>query len=85
MEILIRNLEPATVRTLDEKAAKAGMSRQEYLLMQLNRMAAADAFHEERREYSTLVKNMGLVIKNNTEQLQEVADLLQDVLEKERR
>ncbi len=85
MEILIRNLEPATVRTLDEKAAKAGMSRQEYLVMQLSRMAAADAFHEERREYSTLVKNMGLVIKNNTEQLQEVAELMQDILEKERR
>lgn len=84
MEILIRNLEPATVRTLDEKAAKAGMSRQEYLLMELNRMAVADAFHEERREYSTLVKNMGMVIKNNTEQLQEVAELLEDILENRR-
>lgn len=82
MEILIRNLEEATVKTLDRKAEKAGMSRQEYLLMYLNRLAAVDAYREEREEYSTLVKNMGVIIGNNTEQLSKVAELIEDIAEK---
>lgn len=82
MEILIRNLEEATVKTLDKKAEKAGMSRQEYLLMYLNRLAAVDAYREEREEYSTLVKNMGVIIGNNTEQLSKVAELIEDIAEK---
>lgn len=82
MEILIRNLEESTVRTLDKKAKKAGMSRQEYLLMHLNRLAEVDAFREERGEYSTLVKNMGVIIGNNTEQLQKAAELMEDIKDK---
>ncbi len=82
MEILIRNLEESTVNTLDKKAQKAGMSRQEYLLMHLNRLAVVDAYREEREEYSTLVKNIGVIIGNNTEQLQKVAELMEEITDK---
>lgn len=82
MDILIRGLGRATVNTLDEKAAKAGMSRQEYLLMYLNRLAAVDAYREEREEYSSLVKNIGTVIGNNTEQLLKVAELMEEIVDR---
>lgn len=82
MDILIRGLGRATVKTLDEKAAKAGMSRQEYLLMYLNRLAAVDAYREEREEYSSLVKNIGTVIGNNTEQLLKVAELMEEIVDR---
>lgn len=82
MEILIRNLEESTVNTLDKKAQRAGMSRQEYLLLHLNRLAAVDAYREEREEYSTLVKNIGVIIGNNTEQLQKVAELMEEITDK---
>lgn len=78
MNILIRNVNESTLKSIDNKAKKAGMSRQEYLVQQLNRMAAVDAYREEREEYATLVKNMSVVIENNTEILEKAAELLQD-------
>lgn len=78
MNILIRNVNESTLKSIDNKAKKAGMSRQEYLILQLNRMAAVDAYREEREEYATLVKNMSVVIENNTEILGRAAELLQD-------
>lgn len=82
MEIVIRNVSEATAKALSSKARKAGMSRQEYLLNYLNRLAVVDAYREEREEYATLVKNIGTVVGNNTEQLQRVADLMEDLIEK---
>lgn len=79
MEIRVREMNAAVVKALDEKAAGLGMSRQKYLKEQLERLATVDAFREERNEYATLVKNMGIIIGNNTEQLQSVAELLEDI------
>lgn len=82
MEIKIRNLSEATVRTLNQKAKKAGLSRQAYLQDHLERLAAVDAYRNEREEYSTLVKNMAVVIGNNTEQLAKVADFMEEIMDK---
>jgi len=81
LKITIRNISEATAQALSEKARKAGMSRQEYLLNYLNRLAMVDAYREEREEYATLVKNMGAIVGNNTEQLQRVIVVLDDLLE----
>ena len=81
MEILIRDISSATVKELDQKAKNAGLSRQEYLKGYLERLAAVDAFRSEREEYATLVKNMGLIIGNNTEQMRKTMQLFEDVLE----
>lgn len=81
MEILIRDISAATVKELDRKAKNAGLSRQEYLKGYLERLAAVDAFRSEREEYATLVKNMGLIIGNNTEQMRKTMQLFEDVLE----
>ena len=81
MEILVRDISVATVKELDRKAKNAGLSRQEYLKGYLERLAAVDAFRSEREEYATLVKNMGLIIGNNTEQMRKTMQLFEDVLE----
>lgn len=81
MEILVRDISAATVKELDRKAKNAGLSRQEYLKGYLERLAAVDAFRSEREEYATLVKNMGLIIGNNTEQMRKTMQLFEDVLE----
>lgn len=71
MDIIIRDVDPAIIRSIDEKAKKIKLSRQQYLLQQINRMATIDVFHEERDEYSTLVKNMAVIIGHNTDQLKQ--------------
>lgn len=78
MDIIIRNVDPTIVKAIDNKAKKIELSRQQYLLNQLNRIATIEAFAEERREYSTLVKNMGIIIQQNTESLQQIIYILQD-------
>lgn len=83
VKITIRNVDETTAKVLSHKAAKAGMSRQEYLLMQLNRMASVDAFMDARNEYATLVKNIAGVIAENTEQLQRFADCMENFEERE--
>lgn len=82
MDIVIRNVSEATGKALSNKARKAGMSRQEYLLNYVNRLAMVDAYREEREEYATLVKNMGAIVGNNTEQLQKVVELMEDLRDK---
>lgn len=79
MDIVIRNISNATATALSNKARKAGMSRQEYLLNYLNRLAVVDAYREEREEYATLVKNMGAVVGNNTAQLERVMVVLENL------
>ena len=81
MDIVIRNISEATAKALSSKARRAGLSRQEFLLNYLNRLAVVDAYREEREEYATLVKNMGIVVGNNTEQMQRVAELIEDLLD----
>ena len=81
-DILIRAVDDTVAKALSQKAKKVGMSRQEYILMHLNRLATVDAYREEREEYSTLVKNMGAIIGNNTDHLQRVIELMEEIEEK---
>ncbi|MGN0496929.1 MAG: hypothetical protein ACI4GW_11940 [Lachnospiraceae bacterium] len=81
MDIIIRDLDPATVRSIDEKAKQIHISRQQYLLQQINRMATVDVFREERDEYSTLVKNIAKIIGQNTEQLNDFTKTLEELKE----
>lgn len=85
MKITIRDVDESVARVLSSKAAKAGMSRQQYLLLQLNRMAVVDAFYEERNEYRTLVKNIASVIERNTEQLKRFSECLESMEEEKKK
>lgn len=81
MDIIIRDIDPAIIRTIDEKAKQIHISRQQYLLQQINRMATIDVFREERDEYSTLVKNIAKIIGQNTEQLNDFTKAIEELKE----
>ena len=69
MDVLIRNVPPDIINSIEQKAKKANVSRQSYILTQLCRMAQMDSFVQERNEYASLVKTLGKIIDNNTSEL----------------
>ena len=81
-DILIRDVDETVVKVLSQKAKKADMSREKYILTHLNRLAMVDVYREEREEYATLVKNMGAIIGNNTDHLKKVIELLEEIADK---
>lgn len=81
MNIIIRDIDPLIIQAIDEKAKQIHVSRQQYLLQQINRMATIDVFREERDEYSTLVKNIAKIIGQNTEQLNDFTKAIEELKE----
>jgi len=76
MDVLIRDIAPSVVKTIDEKAKSRGKSRNEYLKTMLERSAVIDAFYDERNEYVSLVKSMETILKHNAETLRYYQDTL---------
>jgi len=81
MEIKVRNIDPSTVASLDEKASARGLSRNEYLKRMLEKMATVDSWYEERNEYESLVKSLEGIIRHNSQELQRYKDSM-DRIEK---
>lgn len=81
MDMLIRGIDETIIKEIDKKAKKIGLSRQEYLKNHIERLAQHDIFSEERNEYTTLVKNMAVIIGNNTEELNELKQMVQQLLD----
>ena len=79
MDIILRNLEASTVKSLDEKAKRNGMSRQQYLKSVVEKVANVDAFYDERNEYVSLVKIMETIVGHNTEVLQYYRETLERI------
>ncbi|MGN0436973.1 MAG: hypothetical protein ACI4F4_00495 [Lachnospiraceae bacterium] len=79
MNIIIRDIDPVIIQAIDEKAKQIHVSRQQYLLQQINRMATIDVFREERDEYSTLVKNIAKIVGQNTEQLNDFTKAVEEL------
>lgn len=74
MDILIRNVPPDIVKVIEQKAKKAGVSRQSYLLTQICRMSQTDSFTQERNRYSTLMKDIGKIIENQAREISGLSD-----------
>lgn len=79
MEIKIRDLAPSTVKSLDEKAKRNGMSRQQYLKNVIEKVANVDSFYDERNEYVSLVKIMETIVGHNTEVLQDYRESMERI------
>lgn len=76
MDVLIRDIAPSVVKTIDEKAKLRRKSRNEFLKMMLERSAMVDAFFDERNEYVSLVKSMETILKHNVDTLRYYQDTL---------
>ena len=76
MEIKIRNLDKDIVLRIDELAKKRGLSRNEYLRGQIKQLALHPEISEKGDQYKRLVKEIAVVIQQNTQVLNEL--LLQE-------
>ena len=76
MEIKIRNLDKDIVLRIDELAKKMGLSRNEYLRGQIKQLALHPEISEKGDQYKRLVKEIAVVIQQNTQVLNEL--LLQE-------
>ena len=79
MDILVRNIPPDIIKIIEQKAKKANVSRQTYILTQLCRMAQMDSFVQERNEYASLVKKLGRIIEYNTSELSALIEKIDDI------
>ncbi|MBS7131864.1 MAG: hypothetical protein E7A11_18780 [Clostridium sp.] len=68
MDIVIRNLSPKVVKTIDEIAKKKGYrSREEYLRNHFENLTALSEFKDFENKYDKLLKMSCSIIEKNTE------------------
>lgn len=68
MDIVIRNLSPKVVKTIDEMARKKGYkSREEYLRNHFENLTALSEFKDFENKYDKLLKMSCSIIERNTE------------------
>ena len=66
MEILLRDIEPASAKKLDELAKKQGISRTQFLASMINNFAALEEFKNYQIRYETLIGRCLEVIQHNS-------------------
>ena len=76
MDIIIRNIDRDIVDRINELAKKKGKSRNEYLRDQVKQLALHPEITEKEDRYKRLVKEIAVVIQQNTQVLNEL--LLQE-------
>ena len=76
MNVTVRNLDAGVVMKLNEIAKKQGLSREEYLRTYLENLAVLDEMKKLDLKYAELVREMAVIIDNNTKVLKKVNDTL---------
>lgn len=84
MNVTIRNLDAGVVMKLNEIAKKQGLSREEYLRTYLENLAVLDEMKKLDLKYAELVREMAVIIDNNTKALKKVNDTLSEYVDNKR-
>lgn len=84
MNVTVRNLDAGVVMKLNEIAKKQGLSREEYLRTYLENLAVLDEMKKLDLKYAELVREMAVIIDNNTKVLKKVNDTLSEYVENKR-
>lgn len=71
-EIRIRNVDAGAVARIDELAEKKGLSRNQYLKLQIESLSIAGTLKEYEDKYVNLVENVLAVVENCTAELERV-------------
>lgn len=66
MDILIRGVDPAAVKKIDELAKKQHISRNQYLASLVNNFAALEEFKSYQKQYETVIEKCLTVIQENS-------------------
>ncbi len=78
MEILIRGIDPAAVKKIDERAKKQGVSRNVYLVNLINNYAALEEFKSFEQRYQDVLDQTLNVIQRNSEILKQAVTIMED-------
>jgi predicted transcriptional regulator len=81
MDLTIRNLDDAAGTKLTQLAKKKHMSRESYIRKYLETLSVIDDMKQLDLKYEGLVKEMAGVIENNTQELNEIYLLLDQMKE----
>ena len=84
MNVTVRNLDAGVVMKLNEIAKKQGLSREEYLRTYLENLAVLDEMKKLDLKYAELVREMAVIIDNNTKVLKKVNDTLSEYVDNNR-
>jgi len=84
MNVTVRNLDAGVVMKLNEIAKKQGLSREEYLRTYLENLAVLDEMKKLDLKYAELVREMAVIIDNNTKALKKVNDTLSEYVDNKR-
>ena len=84
MNVTVRNLDAGVVMKLNEIAKKQGLSREEYLRTYLENLAVLDEMKKLDLKYAELVREMAVIIDNNTKVLRKVNDTLSEYVDNKR-
>ena len=84
MNVTVRTLDAGVVMKLNEIAKKQGLSREEYLRTYLENLAVLDEMKKLDLKYAELVREMAVIIDNNTKVLKKVNDTLSEYVDNKR-
>lgn len=84
MNVTVRNLDAGVVMKLNEIAKNQGLSREEYLRTYLENLAVLDEMKKLDLKYAELVREMAVIIDNNTKVLKKVNDTLSEYVDNKR-
>lgn len=84
MNVTVRNLDAGVVMKLNEIAKKQGLSREEFLRTYLENLAVLDEMKKLDLKYAELVREMAVIIDNNTKVLKKVNDTLSEYVDNKR-
>ena len=84
MNVTVRNLDAGVVMKLNEIAKKQGLSREEYLRTYHENLAVLDEMKKLDLKYAELVREMAVIIDNNTKVLKKVNDTLSEYVDNKR-
>lgn len=72
MDIIIRNLDPKIIRTVEQMAEEKNLSRNAFLIQLIEEMVSMKTFTEIESRYKMLLEKSLSVIENNTLALQKI-------------
>lgn len=73
MDIIIRNLDPKIVRTIEQMAEEKNLSRNTFLIQMLEEMTSMQTCTGMESRYKMLLEKCLAVIENNTLTLQQLS------------
>ena len=81
MEILIRGIDPAAVKKIDERAKEQSVSRNLYLANLINNYAALEEFKSFEQRYQDVLDQTLNVVQRNSNCLEKVFTLMKKAIE----